>query len=164
MKLLQALGLDIRILIAQLINFAVLLLVLWKFGYKPILKFLDDRKDKIEQGVADAKKAGEKLSAIADKEQEAMKKAKKEALNILAEAKKQGEENRKEIVAKAREEVGQIINDEKQKIQMEKSNILKEIKRDIGDLVTQAVAKILGTKMDSAKDKEMIEKVVKNIK
>jgi len=57
MKLLQALGLDIRILSAQLINFAVLLFVLWRFGYKPILKFLDDRKDQIEKGVDDAKKA-----------------------------------------------------------------------------------------------------------
>jgi len=164
MKLLQALGLDIRILIAQLINFAVLLFVLWRFGYKPVLKFLDDRKDKIEQGVVDAKKAGEKLSAISAKEEEVMKKAKKEALNILAEAKKQGEENRKKIVTKAREEVGQIINEEKRKIQVEKSDTLKEIKRDIGGLVTQAVSKILGEKMDSAKDRNMIEKTVKGLK
>ena len=120
MKLFQALGLDIRILIAQLVNFAILLLVLWRFGYKPILKFLDERKDKIEQGVLDAKKATARLEEISAKEKEIIKKAKKEALIILEEARKQGDENSKEIIDKAKEEIGQIINQEKAKMQVEK--------------------------------------------
>ena len=49
MELFNALGINLKILVAQLINFLVLFIVLYKFGYKPMLKFLDDRKDKIEE-------------------------------------------------------------------------------------------------------------------
>lgn len=164
MKLFQALGLDIRILIAQLVNFAILLLVLWRFGYKPILKFLDDRKDKIEQGVLDAKKAAVRLEEISAKEKEILKKAKKEALIILEEAKKQSDENSKEIIDKAKEEIGQIINQEKAKMQVEKGETLKEIKMEVADLIIQAIEKVLEKKMDSKKDKELIKKIVKNLK
>jgi len=158
------LGLNIKILIAQLINFAVLVLVLWRFGYKPILKFLDERKEKIEQGVLDAKKAMAKLEEISDKEKEIIKRAKKEALIILEKARKQGDKNRKEIIDEAKEEIGQIINEEKAKIQVEKGETLKEIKREIADLVIKSVEKVLEEKIDEKKDKELIQRIIKDLK
>ncbi len=157
-------GLNIKILIAQLINFAVLVLVLWRFGYKPILKFLDERKEKIEQGVLDAKKAMAKLEEISDKEKEIIKRAKKEALIILEKARKQGDKNRKEIIDEAKEEIGQIINEEKAKIQVEKGETLKEIKREIADLVIKSVEKVLEEKIDEKKDKELIQRIIKDLK
>jgi len=164
MELFNALGLNIKILIAQLINFAVLVLVLWRFGYKPILKFLDERKEKIEQGVLDAKKAMAKLEEISDKEKEIIKRAKKEALIILEKARKQGDKNRKEIIDEAKEEIGQIINEEKAKIQVEKGETLKEIKREIADLVIKSVEKVLEEKIDEKKDKELIQRIIKDLK
>jgi len=164
MELLNALGLNIKILIAQLINFAVLVLILWKFGYKPILKFLNDRKDKIERGVLDAEKATARLEEISDKEKEIIKKAKKEALIILEKAKKQGDENRKEIIDEAKEEIGQLINQEKAEIQIEKRETLKEIKREVADLVIRAVERIIREKIDNKKDKDLIKKIVKDLK
>ncbi|MFH1523098.1 MAG: F0F1 ATP synthase subunit B [Patescibacteria group bacterium] len=161
MGLIEALGLDINILIAQLVNFAILVVVLWKFGYKPILKFLDERKNKIEKGVKDAEKAAGRLIEIADKEKDIITKAKKEALIILDQAKQQGEENGKKMIAKAKEEIGQIINQEKQKIQIEKAKTLKDIKTEIGDLVARTVAKVLDKKLDKKEDNELIKKILK---
>lgn len=57
MELLNALGIDWKILLAQFVNFAVLVFVLWKFAYKPIFKFLEDRKNKIEEGIKNAEQA-----------------------------------------------------------------------------------------------------------
>lgn len=56
MELFNALGVDLKILFAQLVNFAILFFVLYKFAYKPLLKLIDDRKDMIEDGVLNAKK------------------------------------------------------------------------------------------------------------
>lgn len=163
MKLLQALGLDYKILIAQFVNFGILVFVLWKFGYGPMMKFLDERRNKIEKGVEDAKLATEKLIQMEEHEKEVMINAKKEAIAFVEEAKQRGEESRKKIVEKAKEEVGQIINQEKQKIQSDKADALKEIKREIGDLVMSAVSKILEEKLDEKKDKELITKIVSGL-
>jgi len=164
MELFNALGLNVKILIAQLINFAILFFVLYKFGYKPMLQFLDDRKEKIEKGVENAESAMQKLVELEEKEKEVIKKAKQESLAIIEESKEQGEEKRKQIIEKAKQEIGQIINQEKAKMQTEKAETLKEIKKEISGLVVDAVEKVLDEKMDAKADKELIQKIAKEIK
>ncbi len=70
MELFSALGINLKILIAQFINFSIFFFVLYKFAYKPMLKFLDDRKQKIEKGLNDAEKANNKLIELEEKEKE----------------------------------------------------------------------------------------------
>ena len=164
MKLFAAFGLDWKILIAQLINFAILVFVLYKFGYKPFFKFLEDRTSKIEAGIENADKASKKLAEITEKEIEVLKTAKKEALKIIETARLESEENKKKAVEKAKEEIGQIINKEKQSMQQEKAEVLRDIKNEVSSLVISAVEKVLAEKMDSKKDKEMIEKVIADLK
>jgi len=164
MKLLSALGINAKILIAQLINFAVLFFVLYKFGYKPIFEFLNKRKKDIEKGVVNAEKAEKKLEEVGEHEKEVIKNAKKEALVIIEEAKGVGEEKREIIIKKAKEEIGEIINQEKAKMQTEKAETLKEIKKEIADLVVISLEKVLKEGIDEKRDKEIIQKVVKNLK
>ena len=66
-ELLTTFGINWKLLLAQGFNFAVVLLVLWKFLYQPVLKMLDERRAAIEKGVKDAAAASEKL-ANADSE------------------------------------------------------------------------------------------------
>lgn len=164
MELIKALGLDGKILLAQFINFAVLFFVLYKFAYKPMLGFLDDRSKKIEKGITDAEAAKEKLVQIEKKEKDTIANAKKEALAIIEEAKKVGDEKREAIIKKAKNEIGVVINAEKEKMRLEKAETLKEIKREVGELVVSAVEKVLEEKIDSDKDKKLVEKIVKNLK
>jgi len=160
MELFGALGLNVKILIAQFVNFAILLFVLYKFGYKPMFKLLEDRKKKIEQGVRDAERSGEKLKEIEEKEKKVLAAAKKEAFVIIEKAKEQAEKRQGEIIKKAKEEVGEIINQEKAKIQQEKAKTLKEIKKEVVDLVAVSLEKILGEQIDGKKDEEIIKKLV----
>ena len=164
MELIKALGLDIKILIAQLVNFSVLLFVLWKFGYKPMLKFLDDRKDKIEKGITDAEKAQKKLIEIEEKEKEAMKNAKKEALAIIEKAKASANEKRDDILKNAKKEIGKVIDAEKVKMQVEKAETLKEIKQESASFVIDVVEKVLEEKIGDSKDKELVKKIIKKLK
>ncbi len=57
MKLITALGLDYRILLAQFFNFAILLFVLWRFAYKPVFNILEERRAKIAKGISDSDQA-----------------------------------------------------------------------------------------------------------
>ena len=69
MELIKALGIDnYQVLIAQFLNFAVLLFILYKFAYGPMMKMLDERTAKIDKGIKDAEKAKENLKEVAEKE------------------------------------------------------------------------------------------------
>ncbi len=164
MELIESLGLDYKILIAQLINFAVLVFILYKFGYKPMLKFLEDRRKKIEEGVINAEKAQAKLEELSEKEKQIIKEAKKEALVIVENAKNQAEEKRKELIAKAKQEIAVIINEEKTKIKQEKVELVNEVKKDISELVIIALEKIIDKKVDKTEDKKIIKEIVTSFK
>jgi F-type H+-transporting ATPase subunit b len=164
MKIFTAFGLDIKILIAQLVNFSILLFLLWKFGYKPMLKMLNDRKDKIETGLENAARAEEKLKEIGEEEKKVMIEAKKEAAKILDDARAMAEESRKKNIDKTKEEIGQLINQEKENMRQEKAEILKSINREVAELVTIAVEKVMAEKMTGAKDEELIKKAIEKVK
>ncbi len=164
MELLEALGINLKILFAQLFNFAILFFVLWRFAYKPIMKVLRERREKVAQGVKDAEKAGNKLEEAKDKEKAVISEAKKEAINIIDEAKERAEKKKQVILDRAKEEVGEVINAEKKKIQQEKADTLKSIKADISDLVVLAVEKVMQKKLDSKEDQVIIKETIKELK
>jgi F-type H+-transporting ATPase subunit b len=164
MELLEALGINLKILFAQLVNFAVLLFVLWRFAYRPIINLLKQRREKVSQGVEDAKSAELKLTEAKEKEREVIVEAKKEAQNIIDEATVRAEKKKQAILDQAKEEVGQVINAEKKKIQQEKTDTLKSIKADISGLVILAVEKVVKEKVDSSTDKKIIKEAIKDLK
>jgi F-type H+-transporting ATPase subunit b len=164
MELLDALGINLKILFALLLNFAVLLFILWRFAYRPILNLLKQRREKVSQGVHDAKAAEIKLNEAKDKEKAVIIEARKEAQNIIDEVKERAENKKQAILDKAKEEVGQVINAEKKKIQEEKADTLKSIKADISDLVILAVERVMKEKIDSRTDKKIIKEAIKDLK
>lgn len=164
MELLDALGINLKILFAQLLNFAILLFVLWRFAYRPILNLLKERREKVSHGVEDAKNAELKLGEAKEKERAVLIEAKKEAQNIIDEATERAEKKKQAILDKAKEEVGEVINAEKKKIQQEKADTLKSIKADISELVIIAVERVMQEKVDSAIDKKIIKEAIKDLK
>ncbi len=163
MELLGNLGINTKLFIAQLINFVILFFVLKKFAYQPILKVLDERKNKIDKGLKDAKKAGEKLEKIVDKEEKVLDKANKKATEILLEAEDKAEKNKIKAVKETEEEITQLMKRAEQKITEKKEQMLAELKKDVADLVVRATEKVVDEKIDGEKDRELIEKVTSNL-
>lgn len=160
MELFSALGINGKILLAQFVNFAVLVFVLWRFAYKPILKFLEDRRKKIEEGVRNSELAIIKLSEVAEKEKEVIVEAKKEALNLINKARDNADKKGQEIIKKAQEEASLVIIKEREKFNQEKIEAFKEMKNNLSELVVLAVEKVIEEKMDSEKDKNIIKKAL----
>jgi F-type H+-transporting ATPase subunit b len=164
MKIFSAFGLNWEILVAQLVNFGILLFILWKFAYKPMFKMLDDRKNKIEAGLENAARAETKLKEIGEEEKKVLVEAKREAAKILDQARLMAEESRKKNIDKTKEEIGQLINQEKENMRQEKAEILKSINREVADLVVATVEKVIAEKMTGAKDEELIKKAIGKLK
>jgi F-type H+-transporting ATPase subunit b len=163
MKIFEAFGIDYRILIAQLVNFGILVFVLWKFAYKPMFKMLEDRRKKIEDGIENAAKAEKRLEGIEKKEKEVLKEAKLEAAKILENAKVMAEDIRKSEILKTQEEMGRMINKERENLQAEKAKVLREIKKEVSGLIVASLEKVLEEKA-SKKDEDLIKKAIKEIK
>jgi F-type H+-transporting ATPase subunit b len=160
-SLISTFHIDVKLIIAQLVNFAVVFSVLYFFAFKPLVKIMTDRSEKIDKSLKDADEI-EKRLALTEKEQsEIISAAKKQASLIIEEADKRGEERRNELITKAKEDIGQVINAEREKMAREKGETLKEIKKEVASLVVMTVEKLLNEKMNSEKDQELIKKLVK---
>jgi len=160
-SLISTFHVDVKLLVAQLVNFAIVFSVLYFFAFKPLVKVMAERSEKIDKSLKDAD-AIEKRLALTEKEQtEIINAAKKQANLIIEEADKRGEARKGELLIKAKEEIGQVINAEKAKLVREKAETLKELKKEVAELVILTVEKLLNEKMNGDKDRELIKKMVK---
>lgn len=101
-ELIKTFHIDIKLIIAQLVNFGIVLFVLKKYAYGPVLKMMQERTDKIEKGMADAESAGKKILEIAEKEKEVLIQARKEAQEIVTKAEEIAKKNKEEIITEAK--------------------------------------------------------------
>jgi F-type H+-transporting ATPase subunit b len=163
-EIIKTFHLNIGGIVAQIINFSIVLFVLYKFAYKPLLIKMKEREDIIEKGLADAKKSQEQMAEVEAMREERILSAKKEAKELLNKAQLSAEKNKEEIIQRAREETNKIINEAKIQIQAEKEKMLKESRHQIGEVVALSLEKILKVKINGEKDKELIEETLKEIK
>ena len=138
-SLIETFHIDGRLLIAQIVNFAIVFAVLYWLVFKPLAKVMAERTSKIAKGLDDAKKVEAKLVRTQEEFNKTMVEAKKQANAILEKAVVEADARKQEMIARAKEEIGVIINQEKQKMQADKAATLKEIKREVADLVVMAM-------------------------
>jgi len=165
--MLESIGIDLKLLIAQIVNFGIVLFVLYRFLYKPLLKAMQARTEKIEQGVKHAEEMSQKIAEIEERSQKAKETAEKEALRVIQEAKKEGEAIIKKSQEEGRSQSEAMIAKTKEEMAEEKENILSEVKEEIIQIVNQATAAALKKSETTLNDgliKETVDKAVKEIK
>lgn len=163
MGLIQALGIDGRILLAQFLNFAVLVFVLWRFAYKPVFKILEERRLKIEKGLDDADTAAKSLLLTEEENKQLLIKARQEASVIIENAQKQADLRQQAVVGKAEEEIQAITEKERAKISAEKEAIMSQLKNEVSALVLAGLQQFLSENMTDKRDQEVVAKIVNNL-
>ena len=163
-KILADFGVNPILLAAQIVNFLVVLFVLQKFLYKPLLKVLDERKQKIEEGLSNAEKIQKELEDTEVKRQQIMDEAIEEGKRVISEATQQGAVLMQESQAKAREEMEAMMNQGMQMIAGEKEKMKSEIKGEVAAMITMSMEKVLGKALDSKMQQKLVEDAVKTIK
>ena len=151
---------DLKLFIAQVVNFAIVFSVLFYFVIKPLMKVMDERSKKIEDSLKQAEDIKSKLTKTEEDYEAEIKKARKEAGIIVREAGELAEKKKDEMVVQAKAEIGAIINKEKESIRTEKDKTMKELKQEVAGIVMMSLEKILEKRIDSKEDKELIKKII----
>lgn len=160
-ELIKTFHIETNLLIAQVVNFTIVLVVLYIFAYKPVLKMLNDRTKKIEKGLVDAEKSRKKLEEMTEKEKEVLIEARKQAQEIIKKSENEAKKNADKMIAENKEKVEKMLSDANVRIEQEKNRMMADIKAEVADLVVAATSKIIMEKLDKEKDKELIESVIK---
>lgn len=145
-QLIEAFGIDVKLIVIQIINFFVLMALLSYFLYKPVLKVLNDREAKIKQGIKDAEEAAVAKASAVEEKQMMLSEAQKEAQAIDARAQAFAKEKEAEIVAQAHIKASQTIKDAETKSAILKEQALKESEAEIAKLAVLAAEKVLQQK------------------
>lgn len=162
-ELIKTFHLDWKLLIAQLVNFGIVLFVLWKFALKPLMKVMDQRKKEIEKSLDDAKKIEANLIMSNEGREKKILEAKKEAQRLIEEAQAHGQEQGQKLIEEAKAEVQTVIAAAKEQIANEKDRMLKEVKSEVSDLVIQTAKKVLSEVIDKKIDSEIIKQSLKKV-
>ena len=146
-----------------ILTFLLLVFVLAKFAWKPLLKMLQDREDMIRSSLEDAEKAKSELERLNEESEAIMAKARSEAQSILADGKAAAEKVKDGIIAKSKEQASKIREDAGNQIQVEKDKAISEIKEEVVNLTLSVAEKLIQKNLSDADNKSLIEESLKKV-
>jgi len=161
---LEKLGLNLGYILVQVFNFAILLIVLIKWVYQPILGLLDKRRDAIARGLEDARIAAE---ARDNAEQEAAKikaAAQAEASKIVREATERAEVAAKDVHAAVEAETAKIREEAKAEAEEERNRILGDLRGQVAALSIAAAQKLIGEALDEKRQHALLDEFFSGVK
>ena len=160
MDALAHLGINAKLLIAQVVNFAILLFVLKRYAYRPILKLLDERSAKIEKGLADAEQAALTLKETSAEEKRILSEARAEVRALMTATEESAKKRDADQLVLTEQKTNQLLEEARLKIEGERRKMLAEAREEVSLIVTLAVEKVLKEKIDVSKDAALIEKMI----
>ncbi len=141
-----AFGIDWKLLLIQGVNFGVLLLILWRFLYGPLLKIIDERREKIAEGVRTAEEAAQRLAEAKAEGDKMVGTAAREAEALVAGARTKAQSKGLEIVKAAETRADAIMTDAEARAEEAKRQALLESEREIARAAMLAAERILKSK------------------
>jgi F-type H+-transporting ATPase subunit b len=150
-------------IIFAIINFAILVVGLKVFLYKPVCNMLDSRREEVINNLNSAEEAKLEAQKLKDEYAAQIQNARAEAQDIINQAAKIGEQTKADIVTEAREEASRLTAKAQAEIAREKTEALNEIRNEIADLAVLAAAKVVGKTIDVADHQNMVNDFVKEV-
>ncbi len=163
-EIIHSLGIEWKILIAQIVNFAILFFVLRYFAYRPLLKVLRERREGIIRTETDKEKATEILKGAEAKQQEMLDAARREGRTIVEEARASSTYLIEEMRNAAEAERLQRSKDMKEMMLKEKDEIMSKIKSEGAELITRALQQAFGTVLDEQTEKRILEETLSHLR
>jgi F-type H+-transporting ATPase subunit b len=142
-QLIEAFGIDVKLIISQIINFGILAGLLTYFLYKPLLNILQTREDKITQGMKDAEAAATAKASAEEEKKAVLSQAHKEAEDVALKAKDYADQKALAIAEEAQEKAESIIKSAEAKKLELKEQARKESEAEVAKLAVLAAEKVL---------------------
>jgi F-type H+-transporting ATPase subunit b len=163
-ELFENLEIKWQLLLAQAVNFFVLLFILKRFLYKPMLKFLRQRRQAIEEGLKKSEMAERQFKEMRELQAKELAKTREVAQGIVDEAKKRAEEAKGEIMANAKRETETLFAKAEKDIDQLKNQRLAEAEQEIGKLAIAGMEYLLKEKVSEDKKTALQDEAITHIK
>lgn len=163
MELLSKLGIDWKLLIAQIVNFTILLGVLTYFVYRPLLNLLDARRERIRKAMEDAKRIEEQTKELETFRTEQLKKIDAECGVFLERTKKQAEVLRQEMLAGAKHEVEQMLAKGREQLTLERSRVMAETQEVLAQMIVKLTAKLIEREFAPSDQQRLLTHLTKEL-
>jgi F-type H+-transporting ATPase subunit b len=157
---LEGLGINVQLLIAQIINFLLLLGLLYLFAYKPILRMFDERANRIKESMDMTESVKEQAANAEEEARKRIEEAGKEGQEVIARAIKTGEEIKQKAEQDARPEAEALIARARNDIQQERDEAISELRKEFTDLTISAAEKVIEQELDEEAHRKLIDKVL----
>lgn len=150
-------------LIAQIINFLILVAILTKVAYKPLMKALADRQAKIEDSLATAEQEKQAAEKLKQEYLAQLTEARVQAQAIVDKAAKLAEQTKDEILKEAREESARLLKATQDEIARERERAVAELKGEVVTLAVAAASKIIAQNMNEAANTKIVDDFINNL-
>lgn len=141
----------------QVLNFLILLYLLNRFLFKPLMARMDERSEKIREGLENAETAARDRELARAEREAAVAEARKEASEMIARANKIAEDTRNEILTEARSEAEKVTQRAREEITAEKDRAMAELRGQVADLALAAAGKLVRSEMDAPTQRRLVE-------
>jgi F-type H+-transporting ATPase subunit b len=155
-----ALGFSLPGLIAQLVNFTILLVVLRLFLYKPVLRLLDERRRRIQEGVEAAAAAASAASQSEVESRRALEEARVQGQEAIQRAQDAAARLREELEARARADAEQIVSRAREEIALERDQAIEQLRREFAGLAIDAAERVIEQSLDRQAHQRLIDQVL----
>ena len=158
--MLETLGIHFPSLAIYLVNFLLVLALLYLFAYKPILKLMDQRADRIRESLEAADRAREDAASSQEAIQEQITEARREGQRIMDQTREAADRFRTEEMDKARQEAEAFVERARSDIQRERDTAIQEVRASFGDLAITAAERVIRSSLDRRAHEDLINQVL----
>ena len=158
--MLETLGIHFPSLLIYLINFLLVLGILYAFAYKPILRLMDQRADRIRESLEASARAREEAASSQEAIQAEIVEARREGQRLMDQARETVERYRGEEMDRARQEAEAFVERAKADIQRERDTAIDEVRINFGDLAITAAERVIRSSLDRQAHEELITQVL----
>ena len=156
----EALGLNLPMLIAQIVGFLVLLFILKLLLYKPLLKVMDERAARIKESLEAAESAKEQAAVSQEQMQEDIRKAREEGQQMIAQARDVASRFRDEEMAKAKDEIAAERAKAEADIQRERDAAIEDLRQEFAGLAISAAERVVERSLSESDHRDIIDRVL----
>jgi len=156
----QGLGIDVSVLLSQLVSFLVLFGLLYLVAYKPLMKMLDERSRRVKESMEQTEYIKEQADLAEKEAAKRIKDASKQGQKLIDKAMQAGEEMKLKAKDEAKKEAGMLINRARVEIERERDDAISELRKEFADLTIIAAKKVIDQSLDKKIHRRLIDKVL----
>lgn len=159
----EALGVNAGSFIWYFVNFVILLLLLQRFLYRPVLTALANRTSRIQESIENAEQVKQQLSRAQQDYEAQIGRARQEAAQIMAQANERAQVQVREVLANAQAEAARIKVEAQEQAQQEREQLLRGLQGQLANLVTQTASTVIGQELQGTGHERLIQQSIADL-